>query len=127
MTKWFEEPGFLTELKDSEIRQRWAEEEAEAQLTRVWKTLPEAIRSKDRLGPLVIQPIPGVEGLQCWMLPLDGSQVRGKILGAKHHVKLVSPTGEILYDGAWGDTSRELITKHEKFFIWLPPPHRERI
>ncbi len=129
--RWFENEKVLHELAGSPVRNDWVEQGAEVALAQVLSKLPLELRSKDRLGPLAIQPLPGVSGGDgtenyCWMMPLDGSHARSKILGPALQVKLIDTEGKIFFEGTWGETPFETIQLHERFFIWLAPPQRTR-
>lgn len=122
---WSDDEALKKHLSESATRQQWAEDGALSCFSKLMPQLPEALRSKDRIGPLEFAEIRGTEGRACWMVPLDGSARYGKILGQNHTVKLVDPQGQVFFEGRWGDTTRELIEKHQEFFVWVAPPERK--
>ncbi len=124
--RWFEDSKVVEELRNSAKREAWAETGALDALPEVMRRLPAELQLKDRMGPMTVQPIVNTDEWYCWMVPLDGSQTRGKILGPNHQVKLIDPEGNIFFDGLWGETPLDAIKAHDEFFIWLAPPLRTR-
>lgn len=118
---WFDDESYKDSLRGSETRQQWLDEGASARLAKIWRRLPPVVQSKDRLGPLLIDTVAGAEGNCCWMMPLDGSQIRGKLLGPKNRIKLIDFEGTVFFEGLWEETTKDIISSHEQFFIWLEP------
>jgi len=117
---WVIDEKVLLKLSASEVRKTWVEEKAYEVFHEIQSLLKPEHQEKSRIGALGFQEIRGTEGLHTWMFPIEGHP---KILGFKNPVQILSFSGEILFEGLWGETPLALVEKHEEFFIWLPYRH----
>ncbi|NBX93053.1 MAG: hypothetical protein EBQ85_07480 [Proteobacteria bacterium] len=117
---WVLDENILEALSQSEVRKEWAENRAFDVFHDIQEKLKEEHRERSRIGALGFKPISGTEGLQAWMVPIEGHP---KILGFKNPVQILSVHGETLYEGVWGETPLTLVQNTEEFFVWLPYRH----
>jgi hypothetical protein len=115
---WFSDEKYLSVIKEDPVRQDWTEWEAGQCFSQIVQKLPKPLRDRARVGTLSVREIQGSEGEQCWMVPIEGYP---KILGPKNRITLFDASGKIFFDGAWGETTPQLVLENPKFFLWLPP------
>lgn len=117
---WVLDEKKLEELSLSPERSEWAESGAFEGFYEVREKLSPHHQDLSRLGALGFKPITGSEGLQAWLFPIEGHP---KILGTQNTIEILGRTGELLYQGIWGEVPFELVKAHVEFFLWLPYRH----
>lgn len=117
---WVLKEEVLLELSSNPERKVWAEEKAYDAFHEIWEKLKPEHREKTRIGALGFQTRPGSESVEAWMFPIEGHP---KILGFKNKIQLIDKSGNLMFEGPWGEAPLEAIKERIEFFIWLPYRH----
>jgi len=117
---WVLEEQKIVELSLQQERIDWAENGAFDGFYEIQEKLLPRYQDRTRIGALGFKPIPGSEGLQAWLFPVEGHP---KILGTRNPIEILGKDGAVIYQGSWGEVPFELIKNQVELFLWLPYRH----
>lgn len=106
----------LESWRDDERRRVWHESGAYDQFSDVEMQFPEGFRDRARVGALLIQGMQGLDGLHCWLAPIEGFP---KLLSPKSSVRVFTRDAMPVFAGAWADAPLDFVARELEFFIWL--------